>query len=229
MIDRIKQTVMTYLNTDGRGNFKPEDYDRILHLSVQQRYEKLFFEANRMVNRQNRGLLNGGLENVTEKVREKIQYYLEPDVALTYADPYFELPDNLRYFDDVLYNDESIELCKNSSTFNILKSNNPTESYPVGLKVGNVLKVLPTTITSNVTTTYLRHPIRAKWTYNIINGVEIYNPDATDFVDVDAHPSEEFDLTISVLKGFGINLKEQDIQSIAQTIDGVMFNQENAS
>lgn len=229
MIDRIKQTVETYLNTDGRGNFKPEDFDTVLHLCVQERYESLFFEANRMLNRQNRGLLNGGLENITEKVREKIQYYLTADATLTYANNAFSLPSDLRYFDSVLYNEEIIELCKNSREFNILKSINPTANYPIGLKIGSSIKILPESITDNVTVTYLRTPKRAKWTYNSISDVEQFNPDANDFVDVDAHESEEFDLIINVLKGFGLNLKEQDVQAIAQSIDTANFNEENVS
>lgn len=229
MIDRIKQTVETFLNTDNRGNFKPESYDTILHSVVLDRHEQLFFEVNRMANRQNRGLLNGGLENVTEKLREKIQHYIVDDVTLTYSTNRFILPEDLRYFDAVLYNEEIIEMLKSNKEFNTLKSTNPSEAYPLGLKVGNVIKVLPTTIVDNVTVSYIRNPLRAKWTYTIVGGVEQYNPDADDFVDVDAHISEEFDITIGVLRGFGINLKEQDVQAIAQNIENTVFNEENAS
>lgn len=229
MIDRIKKTVETYLSTDNRGNFTPDKYDTVLHSIVLDRHEQLFFEVSKMVNRQNRGLINGGMENASEKIREKIQHYLKDDQALTFATDRFTLPSDLRYLDVVLYNDEPIEMARSNREFNILKSSNPTVSYPVGLKVANSIKILPTTIEEDVTVSYVRNPLRAKWTYEIVSGVEQFNPDADDFQDVDAHISEEFDITIGVLRAFGINLKEQDIEAIARNIEDTTYNQENAS
>lgn len=228
MIDRIKQTVETYLNTDNIGNFTPEKFDIMLHSKVMERYEDLFFEFNRMLNRQNRGLVDVGSTNTADHLEQKIQHYLMPDTTLTYNSGVFDLPSNLRYFDTVLYDGEAIELCRNNREYNILKTQNPTEVYPVGLKVGNTIKILPSSITSNVTVTYLRNPIRAKWTYVDVSGVEQFNPSANDFADVDIHASEEFNITIAVLKGFGINLKEEDIVAISQTIENQEFNENNA-
>lgn len=229
MIDRIKQTVETYLNTDNRGNFTPEKFDAILHNKVLERYEDLFFEFNRMLNRQNRGLVDVGSNNTADHIEQKIQHYLMPDTTLTYNGGVFEIPTDLRYFDTVLYNNEAIELCRNNREYNILKTQNPTVNYPIGLKVGNTLKILPATIVDSVTITYLRNPIRAKWTYVIVGGVEQYNPSANDFADVDIHPSEEADITVAVLKGFGINLKEEDIVAISQSIEDREFNENNVA
>lgn len=228
MINRIKQTVQDFLNTENRGNFQPEVFNRLLHNSVQECFEDLFYEANRIINRQNRGLINGGIENITDKIRERIQHYLQ-DGTMTYNVDHFTYPDDVRYFDGVFYNGEFVELCKSQKEFNILKSTNPTEEYPIGVKVGEKIKILPITITDNVTFSYLRNPIRAKWTYEVVNCAELYNPDANDFVDVDIHPSMEVDVTIKVLKAFGINLKEQDIQAITTRIEAESYNQENQS
>lgn len=228
MIDRIKQTVETYLNTDNIGNFSPEKFDAILHSKVQERYEDLFFEFNRMLNRQNRGLVDVGTTNTADHLEQKIQHYLMPDTTLTYNSGVFDLPSDLRYFDTVLYDGEAIELCRNNREYNILKTQNPTTNYPIGLKVGDTIKILPSTIIDSVTVTYLRNPIRAKWTYTSVAGVEQYNPSANDFADVDVHASEEAIITIAVLKGFGINLKEQDIVAISQSIENQEFNENNA-
>ena len=228
MIDRIKQTVQDYLNTENRGNFQPEVFNRILHHCVQESFEELFYEANRMANRQNRGLLLGGIENITDKIRERIEHYLD-DGDLTYNVDHFTYQDNVRYFDAVFYNGEFVELYKSQKEFNIVKSTSPTEEYPIGVKVGNKLKIAPTTITSGVTVSYLRNPNRAKWTYTVFDGAELFNPDANDFVDVDIHPSMEPDIIIKVLRGFGVNLKEQDIQAITSRYETETFNQENQS
>ena len=228
MINRIKETVEDYLNTENRGNFQPETFNRLLHHAVQDSYETSFFEANRTANRQNRGLVLGGLENLTEKVRERISHYLVDSENLAYNTDRFTLPADYRYFDAPMYNgDTLIEPCKSQKDFNILKSANPSTDFPICVKVGNSIKVAPENITSDVTLSYLRNPLRAKWTYTIVDGVELYNPSAADFVDVDAHPSVEIDLIVMVLKGFGVNLKEQDIQAITQNQEARQFNEEN--
>ena len=77
MLNRVHRTVKFLANADGRGNVSPSEIDLAIHNRVQEKYEELLFEVNRLVNRQNRGLINGALENTTEKVREKIQHYLE--------------------------------------------------------------------------------------------------------------------------------------------------------
>jgi len=81
----------------------------------------------------------------------------------------------------------------------------------------------------SVTVSYLRNPVQAKWTYTIIDGVEVFNPSALDYVDVDIHPSEEDDIIIRVLQGFGVELKEQDIQQLTQADKLTEFQQEQQS
>ena len=77
MLNRVHRTVKFLANTEGRGNVKPENIDLAIHNKVLEKYEELLFDVNRLVNRQNRGLVNGALENTVDKVREKIQHYLE--------------------------------------------------------------------------------------------------------------------------------------------------------
>jgi len=227
MIDRIFKTVKALLNTDGIGNFKPSDFDLILHSVVVEKFEELFFEVNQLLNRQNRGLITGGLDSLTDNVREKIQYYIVPKTTLTYAAPYFTLPADMRYFDNVLYTTATVELCKSNTEFEVVKTTNPTVEYPIGLKQGTSLLIEPATIITNVTASYLRNPLQAKWTYTIINGEEIFNISAGDYQDVDIHPSEESDVLKRVALNFGVNLKEKDIQQHFRREEYVETQQEN--
>ena len=226
MIDRIFQTVKALLNTDGRGNFSPADFDNILHNVVTEKYEHLFFEVNRLLNKQNRGLVSDVIENTSDKVREKIQHYITPYTTLTYASSSFALPADLRYFDTVLYTTIPIDICKSNAQFEAAKIMGSLE-YPIGLKQGTNFSVYPTTITTNVTMSYLRNPLKGKWTYNIVDEVEIFNLSAGDYQDVDIHPGEEDDVIIKVLQKFGMNLKEQDVQQMTQQEEALEFQQEN--
>ena len=223
MLNRVHRTVKFLTNSDGRGNVSPSELDLAIHNRVQEKYEELLFEVNRLVNRQNKGLINGALENTTEKVRERIQHYLEEKVV-SVTNGNLTIPSEVRYFDTILYAKTYIELCKNNKEY-LLSSSEASEQYPIGLKTANTLKLLPETITS-ITLSYLRNPIEAKWTYTIVDDVEMYNPSKSDFKEIDIHPSEEADLILRVLQSFGINLKEPELQRVTEQIKTSEFNKE---
>ena len=229
MIDRINRTVKAYLNTNNLGNYSPARFEDILHNEVLGIFGELMFDVNRFVNRQNRGLAGSGLENTPDKVREKILHYLMPDTDLTYSGNTFVLPSDLKFFDMVLYSGIPVEMCKSSREFTAVSTSDPDETYPIGLKIGSNIKIAPSTIISGVTVSYLRNPIRAKWTYIIVNGTEIFNPSAEDFQDVDIHPSDEYELIRRVLQGFGVSLKEPDVIRMVQEEKAREFNQENTN
>jgi len=223
MLNRVHRTVKFYANTEGRGNVKPENIDFAIHNKVLEKQEELLFDVNRFVNRQNRGLVNGALENTTEKIREKIQHYLE-EKTVTVTDGTLTIPSEVKYFDTILVGETYVELCKNNMQFLLSKSEASTET-PIGLKASNTIKISPSTVTE-VNVSYLRNPIPAKWSYTIIDGVELYDPSKSDFKEIDIHSSEEDDLIIRVLQAFGINLKEKDLIDITQQMKNTEFNQE---
>lgn len=228
MIDRIFQTVKTLINTDGRGNFDPSDFNLILFNAMQERYESYITEINQQVNRENRGLINGGLENVPDRIREKLQHYLTTAPLVKTAGS-FELPATYKYFDTIT-NAEGIEYesCKNNQEFNILKTTVANSDFPIYLKLGNTIQVQPD-VAGPLTIYFLRKPLFPKWTYVKFNNAELFNPGANDFQDVDIHPSEEDNLTAMVCLKFGINLKETDLQTTMQNASIQETNKQNAS
>ena len=232
-VDLVYKTVLMFANSDIRGNVKPTDLRLALYDVVNEIVEEYFYEVNRMLNRENRGLINGGFENIPDRIREKILYFLKEDVALTYSAPYFELPTDLRYIDSVFYQDNNeVEFCKHNKEFKLLLNyadTLPTNTNPIGLRVGNKIKVAPTTIVDEVTISYLRNPLIPNWTYTVVGGAELFNPSAPDFQDIDLHPSEENRVVLATLKRFGVNLKETDLTQMTAAREQIDFNQDNAS
>lgn len=236
-VDRVYKTLLFLANSDIRGNVKPSDLRLALYDVTNEIVEEYFFEVNRMLNRENRGLINGGLENIPERIREKILHFLVEDAALTYSAPYFNLPANLRYIDTVNFEDaddvlHQVDFCKSKREFQLVSNyvdTTPTETYPIGLRVGERIKIAPATIVNNVTISYLRNPLIPNWTFTIVDGVEIFNPSSVSFQDIDLHPSEEHNVVMRTLNRFGINLKEQDIAAMTINQDAQEFNQSNAS
>lgn len=232
-VDLVYKTVLMFANSDIRGNVKPTDLRLALYDVVNEIVEEYFYEVNRMLNRENRGLINGGFENIPDRIREKILYFLKEDVALTYSAPYFELPTDLRYIDSVFYQENNeVEFCKHNKEFKLLLNyadTLPTNTNPIGLRVGNKIKVAPTTIVDEVTISYLRNPLIPNWTYTVVGGAELFNPSAPDFQDIDLHPSEENRVVLATLKRFGVNLKETDLTQMTAAREQIDFNQDNAS
>ena len=232
-VDLVYKTVLMFANSDIRGNVKPTDLRLALYDVVNEIVEEYFYEVNRMLNRENRGLINGGFENIPDRIREKILYFLKEDVVLNYAAPYFELPADLRYIDSVFYQDNNeVEFCKHNKEFKLLLNyadTLPTNTNPIGLRIGNKIKVAPTTIVDEVTISYLRNPLIPNWTYTVVGGAELFNPSAPDFQDIDLHPSEENRVVLATLKRFGVNLKETDLTQMTAAREQIDFNQDNAS
>lgn len=222
-INRLHIILKALLNTEGRGNVKPTVIDMLIHASVVEIYEELLFEVNRIINRQNRGLINGALESTTEKIREKIQHYLENKTVDSDTNV-FKIPKEVRYFDTIHYKNTFVELCKNHKEF-LLSQDTVDEDYPIGLKTTDTITVLPQTV-REVSISYLRNPKPAKWTFRKLNDVEVFDPSKTDFADVDIHSSEEYDLITRVALKLGVNLKEKDIQEVMQREELREFNEE---
>lgn len=238
-IDKVYQTVLMFANSDIRGNVKPRDLRLAINDVVNEIYEGYFADINRALNRENRGLIGGGLQNIADRIGERQSHFLIEDLELTYADPYFEIPTNYRYIESVHFDENEIQMCKSNKEFRLISRNvdtAPTLNYPIGLLVANIvedeeimaLKVGPSTITDKVFLTYLRKPLLANWTFNMVNGAEVFNPSAADFRDIDMHPGEENNIVMGVLNRFGINLKEEDLVAFTERNNAQDFNQDNA-
>lgn len=225
-IDRVYKTILTLANSDIRGNVTPSELKLLVNDVVNEIYEEYPFELSRQVNRQNRGLVNGGSENTADMIREKMNYFLQ-NASLNFVTSLFQLPSNLRYIDSIWYNN-SVEIEK-SKSLKEFKLVNSKIDCPIYLHQGTTITVSPSSIVSNVSISYKRKPLVANWTYRVVSGAEIFNPSASDFQDIDLHPSEENNVILRTLLRFGINLKEKDLQEITQNQETKDYQQDNAS
>lgn len=229
MNNRLYKTVKALINTDGNGNFNPEEYDLIVYNVVMEKFEELFSVINRFVNKKNRGMLGNGMENIVDNSREKLSYYSNQKATLAYDTGVFNLPQDLMYIESINYKNSSIDLIKSVSNFELLKEDGVSIDYPICIKREGSIEVFPAEIIDEVTVSYLRTPRKNKWTYLSIGGTEVFNPSATDFQDIDIHPSEESDLVMKVLMRFGINLKDQEIKQAVAAQISQDFNEKNAN
>ncbi|MCP1996653.1 hypothetical protein [Flavobacterium sp. HSC-61S13] len=227
-IDLVYKTVLALANSDIRGNSKPSEIRLFINKVINEIYEEYLPDLNRMLNRQNKGLIGRDIENIPDRIREKLNHFLVENKPMIYKDGYFVWPSDLRFIDAVFCNEVEVENTKSNSEFNLVKKI-ATNQYPVYNKYADQIKIAPSTIIDKVTISYLRNPKIPKWTYFVANGTEIYNPSALDFQDIDLHKSEFSNVVLKTLQLLGINLKEQDLQQITMTKENIEFNQENAN
>lgn len=90
----------------------------------------------------------------------------------------------------------------------------PSLYWPVYKYKDFKIYVYPTTITSDISTTYLRKPLNPSWNFTIgSSGQYIYNPNTS--VNFELHPSEQAILITKILLYSGIVIKDPEIIQIA--------------
>ena len=230
MIDRVYKTVQSISNNELRGNVSPEEFNLKLHKVVLSIYDEYFSEIARLVNRENRGLSGSGLENIPDRLREKIDHYRSYGL-LKKTGQFYIIPGDVRHLESVLVAGIEVESTKDLQEFKAisrLSYTEPTSSNPIMLRIGNSLQISPSTIESDVEIYYLRNPYMGKWTYQIISDTPIFNSSASDYQDIDIHPSEENKVIIRVLELFGINLKESELIEYGLAEKNADFEKDNA-
>lgn len=235
MIDRVYQTIRMLANTEIRGNMKPSDFDKALYKVIIDIYEQYAFDLNRWINRMNKGLVSPGEQNIIDLLQEKIDFHVQ-SAPLVFAIDKFTLPVDLGYLGTIIYTptNSEVDLCKNLSEFNQLKRfkhTQPSIHFPVALRAGKTVEILPSTIQNNVNASYRRNPKIPKWTYIMdpISKTEMFNPSAADYSDVDMHSSEFSEIVTRLCVEFGINLKEEDLKAAGNQEEIQNYNLENSN
>lgn len=248
LLDNIYRKVKTFVNTDVYGSVTPTDFELLTYDAIQSRNEDYLYELNRQNSRQNRGLIISGISNLPDRLREKLAHYrsdaqitartdagLDTETKVTTID----IPSDLRYLEDITTDaDITIEIADDKRSFNILKSQARIKC-PIAYIKADKIDVFPKlevqgvgpaeTLVDPITVSFIRKIKYPKWTYTEVDGVELFNPSSTDFVDADIHISEEDEIVRRILLRFGVNLKEEDLRQYAMAKDASEFNQQNAS
>ncbi len=89
-----------------------------------------------------------------------------------------------------------------------------------------VIKVFPSTITSNVSCTYVRKPISPNWGYTSISGNALYN--ASYSTDFELHESDETALVLKILAYAGLNIKDASVVQVADGKENKKITQEKS-
>jgi hypothetical protein len=85
---------------------------------------------------------------------------------------------------------------------------------------GQTITVYPTTITSGVSSQYLRLPKDPKWTYvNIVAGEPVFDQSAGDYQDFELPYQDEPSLVNKILEYAGMSIREPEVVNLGAGLE----------
>jgi hypothetical protein len=220
MINSVYELLKTILNKELRGNVTPIEFNLIAKQAQEEIFRGYFEDEARDKYKEKRGLSSKGYANLALIQRQRIDQFSKK-ATLTYSDPNFILPEDLYFIKDfgVDYNGTVVEEMEGQYVSFLGKSlAAPSTVFPTYEQEGGLITITPDTIVSGVTCRYVKSPEDPKWTYTIVSGTEMYNPDADDFQDFELHISEFTNLVIRMLSYFGVNIREPEVSQYAEAL-----------
>jgi hypothetical protein len=243
MINTVRNTVMAVLNKDNNGYVTPQEFNLFAKQAQLEVFEEYFYSYNNWVNKKN-GMFrnhmrqsNSGYADIPKQLAEVIDTFSLESTALANVVNVFTLPTDWYDLITVNYNNIEVERVSQNKILNLISSSltTPTTAYPAytlngatSSVIGNSITVYPATITTGVTTTYVRYPLDPKWTYSTtLGGSPIFDQSAGDYQDFELPESDQVTLVLKILQYAGINIREAEVTQFAGTEEAITDKNES--
>lgn len=230
-IDTVYQRVLAILNKENRGYVTPQEFNLFANQAQLEIFEQYFFDLN-----QYSRLPKNDTEysDLPKLINEKLSKF-KKSASISYMTDHFHLPTDLHKLGTVIYNSttlvEEIDR-KNLLEYQLSKLTAPTTNNPVYIQnIDNTsahwgINVFPTSITTNVSITYVRKPNTVNWAYQTVAGNALYN--ASSSTNFELHDSEEINLVLKILLYAGVSIKDPGIAQLADAKETKKITQEKS-
>ena len=146
----------------------------------------------------------------------KIQLVTIPTSGLDLVIQVFD--DNFYKLGSVIYNN-SVEAKEVSQSYflkaNISPLTQPTTSFPLYIYEKGRIFIKPTSITSNMSATYIRKPISPKWDFTVDSTTQAYVYNYNTSVNFELDSIEQTALIIRILLYAGVIIKDPQVVQVA--------------
>ncbi|WP_277569071.1 hypothetical protein [Elizabethkingia anophelis] len=202
------------LNKDQRGKITVMEFNSIVGNAQLKVVSELFSVFKKTSYREMRMQLANNYGNDAFIQKQLIEFYVTSK-EININGGKAQLPPDVLYVESVFDSDneyEKVEL----KTFNSLsrtKRMRPSQCLPVFTLNNNEIR-----ISSNKTSVeldYIRKTKTPKYTFQILQGIEMFNPSASDFQDIDIPEALFTQLLTEVLSMAGLNVREQEVEAFA--------------
>ena len=230
-IDTVYQRVLAILNKENRGYVTPQEFNLFANQAQLEVFEQYFFDLN-----QYSRLPKNDTEysNLPKLINEKLSKFKQ-SANISYMTDHFHLPTDFHKLGTVIYNNttpvEQIDK-KNLLEYQLSKLTAPTTDNPVYIQSRAnaqshwAIQIYPTTITSNISITYVRKPNEVTWSSQTVVGSALYNASAS--TDFELHASEETNLVLKILLYAGVSIKDPNIAQLADAKETKKLTQEKS-
>ena len=230
-IDTVYQRVLAILNKENRGYVTPQEFNLFANQAQLEVFEQYFFDLN-----QYSRLPKNDTEysDLPKLINEKLSKFKQ-SASISYMTDHFHLPTDFHKLGTVIYNNttpvEQIDK-KNLLEYQLSKLTAPTTDNPVYIQSRAnaqshwAIQIYPTTITSNISITYVRKPNEVTWSSQTVVGSALYNASAS--TDFELHASEETNLVLKILLYAGVSIKDPNIAQLADAKETKKLTQEKS-
>jgi hypothetical protein len=216
-VDTVYQRVLAIANKEQRGYVTPLEFNLYANQAQMDIFEQYFYDLNQFLRVPGNNTEYSDMTNILE---EKINLF-EVSASSSSTTGTFDISTfgaDFYRLGSVQTGGVEVEKLEYKD-FKIIDRSpltKPTLERPAYFKQGNLLTVLPATIT-NIDVFFVRSPHPPQWGYTVTNGKALYN--ASRSTDFELHPSEETDLVMKILALAGISMEEQMIYQTASQED----------
>lgn len=220
MINDVRNTVLSIISKDNRGYITPDEFNLFAKQAQLEIFEQYIYSYSNSIVKQNARMFGEGYTDVPKNMGEVLDSF-STLAALTFSNPNFLLPIDFYYLERVMYNNTiEVEKVSQRKISALLNSNltAPDVNNPVYTMSDPGLVVYPTTISTNITTQYLRYPKDPVWTYNSITaGQPVFDPTNAFAQDFELPLSDFSGLVVKILQYAGVSIREMEVVQAAKS------------
>ena len=241
-VNTVYQTVLALANKEQRGYITPQEFNLFAEQAQLEIFEQYFYDLSQFRRRPGNDtgyadtidMINEKLEGFSEYNRE-VAFDTEGKAAINGALPgLYRMLDLQVFYASKNKNTKAEELTlKEAGVYGESPLTGPAKSRPIFKRFLNNgvhrLQVLPTPVSTSgdkVYASYIRKPVTPNWTYVVVNGKALWNPqNAQDF---ELHISEQQNLVIKILKLAGVAIQQGDLVQAAASEEIKNIQQQKA-
>jgi hypothetical protein len=221
MINDVRNTVLSIISKDNRGFITPLEFNQFAKQAQLEIFGQYIFNYSNAINKQNARMHGEGYTDIPKNMAEVIDSFsVFNSLNYNVVTNKFNLPTDYFFLDKVIYNNSTeVEKVSHRKILNLVNSNltAPTAAYPVYTIDQNGILVYPTSITTNITSQYLRYPKDPVWTYTTTPaGDPLFYPGAAEYQDFELPLDDFANLVIKILEYSGISIGDQEVVSAAK-------------
>jgi len=235
LIDEIYQALLVLANKNQRGKITPTEYNFVLPIIIQKIYDEYFGDNRKSVNKKN--VYRNGVNLSDEQffINQLLEYYIVPNVTTIVTDGTFSIPNEvdgrkIAYIHSIIDSNKRVYDKVDFRNLQLHLSNTryaPSECYPEYCLADGKITINPET--ASVKVSYIRFPKKPKYTYVEFGGREMFNPDASDFQDIDMHERQKDRILYELCIHFGLSIREAEMVHVGQALESDEYQKEQSS